>query len=146
MSFVISKLFLLSSPSRSFFLSSCFFSTEYDDMRGGMGRIRRGRDDVLFAPSSRSRGRKRVCVPLFLVLYSPRLLFSSSRCSYYPIISFFVMIDNRRFGVGPDRTDEVGDGNARKTRQGGGNGYVSCDFLFSTLLISSSLFSYFPIV
>ena len=88
-----------------------------------MGRDRRGQDDVPFAPSSRSWGRERVCVPLFFVFYSPLLLFSSSnRSYYYSIISFFVIINNRQFEVGPDRTDEADDvvdnRNARWTRRG----------------------------
>ena len=60
------------------------------------------------------------------------------------------MINNRQFGVGPDRTDEVddevGDRNARGTRRGGRNRYISYYFLFSTLLISSSRLSPFPFV
>ena len=60
------------------------------------------------------------------------------------------MINNRQFGVGPDRTnevdDEVGNRNARGTRRGGRNRYMSYYFVFSTLLISSSHFSPFPIV
>ena len=36
----------------------------------------------------------------YFFIYSPLLLFSSSYCSYYPIISFFALINNRKFGVG----------------------------------------------
>ena len=48
----------------------------------------------------------RVHDPLFLVLYSP-LFFS--HCSYFLTISFFAKINNRRAGVGPDRTNAVGN-------------------------------------
>ena len=79
------------------------------------------------------------------VIFCP--LFSSSPLPFISLLLlsdfFFVTINNRQFGVGPDRTDKVGDRNARGTRRERGNGYVSCYFLFSTLLISSSHFSSF---
>ena len=81
------------------------------------------------------------------------LLFSSSPLFTVLIIRLFlilVMINNMKFWVGPDRTDEVDDevGNrhACGTRRGGRNRYMSYNILFSTLLLSSSRFSPFPIV
>ena len=56
--------------------SGCFFSTEYDDRRGEMGRDQRGRDGVSFVPSSGGRGGGTGMCPLFFVLYSPLLFFS----------------------------------------------------------------------
>ena len=106
-----------------------------------MGRDRRGWDNVLFAPSSGGRGGNGYVFRYFLFSI---LLFPSSHCSYFPIISFFAKIINRRAGAGPDRTDAGGDRNAG--RDGGGNGYLLCYFLFSTLFISSSHSSSFPIV
>ena len=68
-------------------------------------------------------------------------LVSSSHCSYFPTISFFAKISNRRAGAGSDRTDADGDRNVSKT--GGGKGYVSsCLFylLKSFLLLALLLF------
>lgn len=107
-----------------------------------MGRDRRGWDNVLFAPSSGGRGGNGYVFRYFLFSI---LLFPSSHCSYFPIISFFAKIINRRAGAGPDRTDAGGDRNAGRDG-GGGNGYLLCYFLFSTLFISSSHSSSFPIV
>ena len=112
--------------------SSCFFSTEYDDRRDGIGRDQRGRDDVSFAPSLRSWGRERVCVPVFL---SSIFLFASSLLLTVLTIQlflFFAMINNRQFGVGPDMTDEVGDRNAHGTRRGG-EATGTCHIIFCCL-------------
>ena len=71
-------------------------------------------------------------------------LVSSSHYSYFPIISFFAKIGNRRAGVGTGRTDADGEQNRIKT--GGGKGYVSsCLFSLPTQSISSSRSSSFPI-
>ena len=80
-------------------------------------------------------------------MYSDILCFlvSSSHCSYFPIISFFAKISNRRAGAGPGRTEAGGERNGSKT--GGGKGYVSsCLFSLPTQFISSSCSSSFPIV
>ena len=63
-----------------------------------MGRDRHGRDDASFAPSSGGRGGNGYvfCYFLFSVL-----LFSSSHCSCFPILSFFTKIINR----GQSRSD-----------------------------------------
>ena len=75
------------------FFSGCFFSTEYDDRRGGMGRGQRRRDDVSFVPSSRSGGGGDGHVFRF---FCP--LFSSSLHLTVFIIRlflFFTLINNR---------------------------------------------------
>ena len=70
---VIFKFFLLSSPSHSSsFPLPLFYRVQRQAI--GMGRDRRGRDNVLFAPSSGGRGQQ-VCVPLFLCsIFSSSLL------------------------------------------------------------------------
>ena len=51
-----------------------------------------------------------------------------------------------RAGAGPDRTDAGGNRNAGRDGRGGATGTCHVNFLFSTLFISSSRFSSFPIV
>ena len=72
---------------------------------------------------------------LFFVLYSPLLFISLFLFSDY---LFFTKINKRRAGLGPDRTDVIDNRNAGQDGGRGGNRYVSCYFLLSTLFISSS--------
>lgn len=95
-----------------------------------MGRDRRGWDNVLFAPSSGGRGGNGYVFRYFLFSI---LLFPSSHCSYFPIISFFAKIINRRAGAGPDRTDAGGDRNAGRD---GGGATGTCYVIFCSLLCS----------
>ena len=73
---------------------------------------------------------------MFRYCLSSILLFSSSLHLTFLIIrlhiSFFVVINNRQFGVRPDRTDEVGDRNGRGTRRGEITGM--CHIIFCSLL------------
>ena len=59
-----------------------------------MGRDRRGRDNASFVPSSGGWGGNGYVFRYFLFSV---LLFSSSHCSYFPIISFFAKIINRQW-------------------------------------------------
>ena len=86
-------------------LSGCLFLQSTTTGRVGQGMTNAGRTTYRLHLPREVRG-ARVHVPLFFVLYSP-LLFSY--CSYFPIISFFAKINNRRAGVGPDRTNAVGN-------------------------------------
>ena len=82
----------------------------------------------------REVGGQQVRAPLFLF---STLLFSSSYCSYFPVISFFAKISNRLAEAGRNRADAGGGIDAGET--GRGKGYVLFMlFLFSTLFISSS--------
>ena len=108
-----------------------------------MGCEQRGRGYVSFASSPGGRGGNEYVFGQFLFSI---FLFSSFCCSYFPLSLFFAKIVNRQAGVGPDRIDAGGNRNASETVGEGGNGYVSCCFLFSTLFISFSRSSSFPIV
>ena len=117
--------FLVSFSHCSYFPIISFFA-KITNRRDGAGPA--SDDEKLFVPSSSDRGATGMCSDILCFLVS------SSHCSYFPIISFFAKITNRRDGAGPDRTDAAGKQNGSKT--GGGKGYVpSC--LFSQFISSS---------
>ena len=129
-SFIIFEFFLLTLLSFSFFLfpvasflqSTTIGRTGWNVTDAG-GTTYRSRP-----PRAGGRGGG-VCVPLFFVLYSHLLFFS---LFFFRLFLFFVMINKRRLGVGPDRTDEVGDRNTRGTRLWGeATGTCHIIFLFS---------------
>ena len=74
-------------------------------------------DNNYLRPPRQAGGGRRQRVRASLFLFST-LLLSSSRCSYFPMISCFAKISNRWARAGPDRSDAGGDRNAIET--GGG--------------------------
>ena len=76
---------------------------------------------------------------VFRYVVSSILPFSSSRFSYYWVIYFFVMIEPRQFGMGPDRTDTVGD---RHAGQDGGETTGAYDVIFVLYSINFFLLTF----
>ena len=94
---VLYHFLILSALLLILLLSDCLFSTEHANRRGGMGRKRRGRDYVSFAPSSGCRGGATGVYSVIFVCYSPLLFFS---LFLFFVVSFFAKISTGGLGRG----------------------------------------------